>query len=184
MIFYVSNTFFGNEEVARKRHFKDAYSMNTRIIENWNSLITPEDKVYILGGLGDFDFLLSLNGSKVLIMSEYEADYYLNYVKSLTDNLADDFNQEMFATHMKNIYYLDNVNFKGNLVHKDYAGNLITLTTKFDNLGVGDNFNVFGALGQGERITYNCINADIFVNGMFPISELDVVEAMNYQLLI
>ena len=44
MTFYTADIFFGNEDIAKRRHFKDVSSMNNEIIENWNSIITPDDK--------------------------------------------------------------------------------------------------------------------------------------------
>ena len=52
--------------------------MNETIRSNWNSLITPEDKTYILGDVSftsltkTIEFLESLNGRKILIIGNHD----------------------------------------------------------------------------------------------------------------
>ena len=65
--------------------------MNSAIIENWNKLVKPEDKVYHLGDVvmskkkGDL-ILPRLNGKKVLIKGNHDlekASWYLDYFKDI-----------------------------------------------------------------------------------------------------
>lgn len=61
--------------------FKDVHHMNETIIENWNSVVTPQDKVYHLGDVyfgpqNEADILLSrLNGKKRLIVGNHDTIY-------------------------------------------------------------------------------------------------------------
>lgn len=174
MLFYTSGLYFGNENVAKRRHFREVSTMNNRIIENWNSLITPEDKVYILGGVGEFDFLLSLNGEKVLMFSNDESEFYIKYISSLTTNLEDDFNQEMFEVYVRNIFYIEKVLFNKSTLVKDYTGNVVRLTIDEKAAKSSANFVVAGSIGERQRMFEGGVNSNIFVNGMFPLSEVDV----------
>ncbi len=52
------------------RPFPDVNTMNRQILENWNSVVQPEDRVYVVGdiGFGDLRTLLDrLNGHIILI---------------------------------------------------------------------------------------------------------------------
>lgn len=63
---------------AKSRPFYDVEEMNDTIIKNWNNLVSPEDKVYILG---DIAFTTAqaaarlvnrLNGTKILIKGNHD----------------------------------------------------------------------------------------------------------------
>lgn len=180
MTFYVSELFFGDEKIANKRHFRDVSSMNNRLIENWNSVITPDDKVYMLGGIGEFEFLLSLNGEKILMMSDYEKEFYKKYIKSVTTEIDDPYNKEMFEVYLKNIFYVEKVLFNKVAVRKDYSGNMIKLQVS-DIPDIDEKrFTVYGAIGDYQRMTSNGINSNIFVNGMFPLSEIEVEDNIKH----
>lgn len=77
MIYLTSDTHFGHANIIKycNRPFKDTYSMNKVLTENWNSVIKPEDKVY---HLGDFAFggvnryLPYLNGEIILIRGNHD----------------------------------------------------------------------------------------------------------------
>lgn len=180
MTFYVSEMFFGDNRLAQRRHFRDASSMNSKIIENWNSIITPEDKVYILGGVGEFEFLLSLNGEKVLMMSSHESEFYRRYIKSVTSDLDDPCNKEMFEVYLKNMFYIESTTFSPSITRKDYSGNLIRLQTSKD-VKRDTIFTVYGAINDYQRMTLSGINSNIYVNGMFPLSELEVEDCIKHR---
>lgn len=180
MTFYVSELFFGDSRVAQRRHFRDTSSMNSKIIENWNSIITPEDRVYILGGVGEFEFLLSLNGEKILMMTNNESEFYQRYIRSVTTELDDPCNREMFEVYLKNMFYIESTLFSKSVTRKDYSGNLVRLQTskevKRDTI-----FTIFGSIGDYQRMTLNGINSNIYVNGMFPLSELEVEDSIRHR---
>lgn len=187
MIFYSSELFFGNEDVAKRRHFSNADSMNIRIIENWNSIVTQSDKVYIIGGIGQFEFLLSLNGEKFLMLSPYEQDFYDEYIKSVTTDLEDEYNDEMFSVYLRNMFYINETIYDRTIFRKDYTGNLIRISSTEPSDTVKGNelyaYSVYGAIGEHQRVlTHNTgINANIFVNGMFPVSEGDIEALRKYK---
>ena len=82
-IFLISDTHFNHNNIIKycDRPFKEADEMNWFMVERWNSLIKPQDKVYHLGDVymgGGFtreytDNLLSkLNGHKRLILGNHD----------------------------------------------------------------------------------------------------------------
>jgi len=61
MLFFTSDTHFYDPEIIKKygRKFAAIETMNSTLIENWNSVVSAKDEIYILG-----DFLIGGNGSK------------------------------------------------------------------------------------------------------------------------
>ena len=176
MIFYSSELFFGDEEVAKRRHFHNADAMNLRIIENWNSVVTQNDKVYIIGGVGQFEFILSLNGEKTVMLSQYEQNFYDSYIDSVTTDPDDIYNDEMFGVYLKNMFYVSETVYDRSITRKNYTGNPIKLSTSMGKSirnGI-QTYTIYGAIGEYQRMFQDGINSNIFVNGMFPLSESDI----------
>ena len=86
-IWFTSDTHFNHENIlkfesnkAEKRgdNFSSMNHMNEMLIQNWNALIKPEDKVYhlgdvIMGSKSDFGKILSrLNGKKRLVLGNHD----------------------------------------------------------------------------------------------------------------
>lgn len=90
-IFIISDTHFNHANILgfmdkdgkkfRGDRFKDVTEMNETIIQNWNAVIRPEDKVYHLGDVyfghqQDADKILSrLMGKKRLIVGNHDTIY-------------------------------------------------------------------------------------------------------------
>lgn len=92
--FLVSDTHFGHSNICKFtdsdgnkiRPWDDVNEMDEQLIENWNSVVGPKDKVYHLG-----DFVINrrclpiaarLNGRKILILGNHDvfkAKEYLEY---------------------------------------------------------------------------------------------------------
>lgn len=51
MIFYIADMHFGHANVIRfdSRPFADTESMTETMVRNWNSRVTAEDTVYVIG---------------------------------------------------------------------------------------------------------------------------------------
>ena len=81
MIFFTADTHFCHSKIigSCERPFADVFEMNKAMIDNWNSLITNRDEIYILG---DFmykgkakdanEILSKLKGRKYLIKGNHE----------------------------------------------------------------------------------------------------------------
>lgn len=77
MIFFTADTHFGHKNIIEycKRPFSSVDEMNRIIIENWNSVITPEDTVYHLGDVAfhrGLDCVRKLNGKLILISGNHD----------------------------------------------------------------------------------------------------------------
>lgn len=83
MIFYTSDLHFYHKNVIDycSRPFETVEQMNETIVENWNSVVSPDDTVYVLG---DVFFRLSattelfldrMNGTKHLIVGNHDMWY-------------------------------------------------------------------------------------------------------------
>lgn len=87
-IFIISDTHFSHSNILKFKDrkgayfrgdlFKDEDHMNETMINNWNSVVSPEDKVYHLGdvyfgsGQKANDILHRLNGKKRLILGNHD----------------------------------------------------------------------------------------------------------------
>ena len=82
MIYFTSDCHFSHDKdfLWRPRGFKNQWEMNEKIIENWNSIIQPDDDVYILGDivLSDTDSgiaaLKQLKGKIHIIRGNHDSD--------------------------------------------------------------------------------------------------------------
>ena len=89
MKFYISDTHFGHENIIRhsKRPFANADEMDEKIIANWNSVVGPNDEVYILGDLaykgskGPAYYLNRLNGKKYFLIGNHDNEIKNNIRK-------------------------------------------------------------------------------------------------------
>ncbi len=83
MIYFTSDQHFYHEKIIRhcSRPFQDAQEMNEKIIQNWNSVVLPDDEVYILGDVTmkgpeqAFAVLSRLSGKKYLVKGNH--DYFV-----------------------------------------------------------------------------------------------------------
>lgn len=79
-VFYTSDTHFGHANVIHLcgRPYEDVVDMNLDMVERWNSVVGPDDVVYVLGDvvLGRFDdsmaYIPELNGFKILLPGNHD----------------------------------------------------------------------------------------------------------------
>jgi calcineurin-like phosphoesterase family protein len=81
MIFFTADTHFCHSNIigSCERPFTDVLEMNKTMIDNWNSLLTNRDEIYILGdfmykgkGKDTNEILSKLKGRKYLIKGNHE----------------------------------------------------------------------------------------------------------------
>lgn len=88
--YITSDLHFGHKNIMKfcpdtRGHFTDAEQMNELMIDDWNSIVEPDDLVYILGDVAFMPankavpILKRLNGRKILIEGNHD-------VKQLKDN--------------------------------------------------------------------------------------------------
>jgi calcineurin-like phosphoesterase family protein len=96
--FHISDTHFGHKNIISycERPFTDFHHMDEIMVQNWNSVVGPNDVVYHHGdvAMGDFkrwnDILTSLNGYKVLIIGNHDRVFSANKDK-IIDRYWDDY---------------------------------------------------------------------------------------------
>lgn len=173
MLFFTSGLWFDNNSVATRRHFKDSDEMNRCIIGRWNSVVTDKDTVYILGDIGEFEYLKELNGTKIIFLARSDMRFYETYVQSVTDKRDDMYDKEMFEVYAQNNYKADHVQYNKRSLKKIYSGRIISLTMDYENYSSNKYFNV-ASLGEGYRLIDNGINVDLAMNYMTPLSEVEL----------
>lgn len=79
-VFFISDTHFGHErilELGNGRPFRSISEHDEKIVENWNSVVSPNDTVYhlgdvALGGVQNLEILKVLNGRKLLVPGNHD----------------------------------------------------------------------------------------------------------------
>ena len=97
-IFFISDTHFGhatmlkftNYDGTRMRPFDSIEELDELMIQNWNEVVKPHDRVYHLGDVcyhcGNRDQIMSrLNGKKVLVKGNHDKDQLGWYIKYFED---------------------------------------------------------------------------------------------------
>ena len=93
-IFLTSDLHFGHDKefVYKDRGFNSMEEHDAAIIERWNSVVTDEDEVYVLGDLmlGDneagMDKLLQLNGHIYIIAGNHDTERRIDMYTAFGDN--------------------------------------------------------------------------------------------------
>jgi calcineurin-like phosphoesterase family protein len=174
MIYFTADTHFYHSNIIGicDRPFENIEAMHKILIENWNSLVTDHDDIYILG---DFAFkgkgqevneiLKRLKGNKYLIKGNHEK--YLNDVS---------FNPEAFEW-IKDYHVLVYEKRKFILFHypilewDGFFHNAIHLYGHVhnggNNLEYQEKFKILGS---------KAINVGVDVNNFYPVSIHDVIQ--------
>lgn len=79
-VFFIADLHFGDEGIIRyeNRPFGSAEEMDRQLIANWNSVVSEEDTVFVLGDFScygeeqDREILKSLHGRKILVMGNHD----------------------------------------------------------------------------------------------------------------
>lgn len=97
-VYFISDTHFGHANIcnftrddgSKLRPFNSVEENDECIIENWNKLVKPKDKIYHLGDVvinrKSLKILEKLNGTKVLIKGNHDIfklDDYSKYFKDI-----------------------------------------------------------------------------------------------------
>ncbi len=84
MIYFTADLHFYHDKIIHhcNRPFRDVQEMNETLVLNWNSVVRPEDEVYILGDVTmkgpeqAFAVLSRLSGNKYLVRGNH--DYFVD----------------------------------------------------------------------------------------------------------
>lgn len=88
-IFYIADWHYDHANAIKfdNRPFLDVQQMNEELIKRWNSAVTSDDTVYVLGDMfwcnttTAIDVLKSLNGTKILIKGNHDKCVDANFNK-------------------------------------------------------------------------------------------------------
>ena len=124
--FLIADTHFGHEGVCKfsrddgtpLRPWDNAQEMDEALIERWNSVVGPGDKVYHLGDVAiprrGLKCLAHLNGTKVLIRGNHDTFKLSDYVEYFKDIRGCHYLDGIILTHIP--VHPDNLNrYKGNI---------------------------------------------------------------------
>ena len=116
MIFYTADTHFRYEPLLRSRPFETVSEMDEALIARWNSVVSAEDTVYVLGDIGfngghvPCRILSRLAGRKHLIRGNHDTGFedaplLHRYFQSVTDFLEiDDKGHHILLSHYPMLY--------------------------------------------------------------------------------
>ena len=91
-VFVIADLHFSHENIIKyeNRPFRSAEHMNIELINNWNSVVSKRDKVFVLGDVSFADkettkgIVSQLHGHKILILGNHDrgrsADNFWRYV--------------------------------------------------------------------------------------------------------
>jgi calcineurin-like phosphoesterase family protein len=70
---------FTREDGTKLRPFESAEHQDEVLVQNWNAVVKPKDKVYVLGDVAmkakDLKTVLRLNGDKVLVQGNHDCGF-------------------------------------------------------------------------------------------------------------
>lgn len=179
LIYFTSDLFFGNNEISSYRGFNSVDSMNKLIISRWNSTVSNNDTVYILGGIGDFNFINMVNGHKILIMSDKEESYYNAYISSVSSGVDDMIDREMFDAYVCSNFSIDRVIFSNRIICTLSDGKIVVLTSDIENKYSMDFFNIAGNMGDLKKFFDDGYNVNTGINYYCPVSENTILGLIN-----
>lgn len=107
MIYFTSDLHLGHDKdfIYEERGFEDIHSHNLAILKNWNSVVTPNDTVCVLGDLmlGDnaegMNILKQLNGTIHIILGNHDTDSRIALYQTLPQ--------------VTNITFADRIRYRG-----------------------------------------------------------------------
>ena len=119
-VFFTSDTHFYHQPsfLWEPRGFTNVEEMNEALVENWNSVVKPEDEVYNLGDMALTDpedslkYLKQLNGKHWWIYGNHDTKHKINLFIDEVDGLF----EIGYAWILKDIKVLDKpIKVKGHL---------------------------------------------------------------------
>ena len=176
MIYVTSDLHFGHDRefIYGPRGFKSVQENDETIIEHWNSVVKPEDKVYILGDLmlndnaHGIECLKRLNGEKSFIRGNHDTKARL---KLYMDEQGADIG------YIGDACFLD---YKG---YHFYMSHFPTLTGNLDDRGLKHmTLNLFGHTHQKENFYEDrpyMYHVGVDSHGCYPVSLDQIIEDMK-----
>ena len=115
---YISDLHFGHGNIIRfdNRPFHSIEEMESALVANWNSAVSPEDTVHILGDFSwgkddDWRRVLSmLTGGKVLVRGNHDLKHFSAPLKAMFQDIKDykevkDGGRRVILSHYPSLFY-------------------------------------------------------------------------------
>lgn len=150
-IFLISDTHFSHrgivqflraDGVTKERPWDNIEEMDEALVKNWNSVVSPKDKVYHLGDVvinrSALPILDRLNGEKVLIKGNHDvfrADEYLRYFKDIRGTHSLGGRGEFILSHIPVHPFYVTERWKGNIHGHLHSGKVTIVKQYIENAG-------------------------------------------------
>ena len=171
--FYISDLHLGHKNIIRmsKRPFSSVEEMDATLINNWNSVVTDEDDIYIVGdfcyksGKDPKEYLEKLKGKKHLIIGNHDSIIVKNpvlrkYFTEIRDKLiVNDQGKMIVLSHYPMVewegFFRGSIHFYGH-VHNNTQNATYDILLKIPNAyNVGADILNFYPREFNEVIKYN-----------------------------
>lgn len=157
--FFTSDTHWGDDRFNLfYRPFKTVQEQEDYLVEQWNSVVGPDDEVFHLGDFATTDEALDvvkrLNGKIHLVLGNYDTPRPIAKLKKIFSTVV-----ENADLKLKN----------GEVVHLNHYPTKI----------VADKFNICGHIHSLWKVQRNCINVGCDAWNFRPVSEDEVIFAIN-----
>lgn len=140
------------------RPFKSVEEQNETLVKNWNSVVNPEDTVYVVGDFSIDDdglkYVDRLNGHIRLIMGNYDQPRDYVQLQSKFEMVY----QETFTTEING---------------KEVCVN------HYPSKAIPDMFNIVGHIHSLWKVQRNMINVSVEAWNYTPVSEEQIILCMN-----
>lgn len=125
-VFVIADLHIGHQKCAEWRGFDDSDSFLAELRNNWNNVVSKEDKVYILGDIvwkkQDLWKLNLLNGKKVLVAGNHDIHDVKDYIKPQPSRFVQGLGGlKPFKAPIKNIRGLKELTVLGHTVWLSHA---------------------------------------------------------------
>jgi calcineurin-like phosphoesterase family protein len=155
--FFISDLHFGDDRFnIFFRPFKTVEEQNETIVANWNSVVKPEDTVYVVGDFTTKDegvkYVDRLNGKKILVIGNYD-EPRIELLKQKFDEVVSDCvvnigGKDIFVNH-------------------------------YPSVAVSNKFNIVGHIHSLWKVQRNMINVSVEAWNYTPVSEEQLIVCMN-----
>lgn len=175
-IYFTSDLHLGHDRefIYKPRGFDNIQDHDNAIIERWNSIVTPEDTVYILGDLmlkdndHGIEYLKKLNGEKCFVIGNHDTAIRINlYIDEQGANITC-------------CGYADFINYKG---YHFYLSHYPTLTGNLEKESLKQmTLNLYGHTHQKTNFyedKFYMFHVGVDSHNCYPISIDEIINQIE-----
>jgi calcineurin-like phosphoesterase family protein len=181
MIYFTSDTHFGHDRdfVWKARGFKSVEEMNEEIVKRFNSIVTAEDDLYILGDviMGDpanIEYVKRLNGKLHILLGNHDTPTRRRLYATAVDNVVEICEYATVIKYKKQEIYLSH--YPTMVINEDVK-EVVSLKQCV--------LNFFGHTHQTERFYNNdprMFHVGVDSNNCYPVPIDDILDVMKEKL--